>query len=90
MKRFLFLVLALMLCCLVGCDYSSLGKEYVGIAIRPKIKIYSENTTAGFMYAVDSKTKVVYILYDTSERFGITPCYKADGTLMFASDLGLE
>ena len=90
MKRFLLLVLALMLCCLVGCDYSKYGKEYVGGTNKPEMKIYGDELETGFLYAVDSNTNVVYITYEGHSWYGITPCLKPDGTPMLADDLGLK
>lgn len=88
-KWFVFLVVLLAVCMLPACSTTNGEVTYV---VRPSMKIYSEES--GFNYVVDTKTKVVYILYEYWSGYqgyaGLSPCLKSDGTPMLASDLGLE
>lgn len=96
MKRFLFLVLALMLCCMSGCEEENNieVKTSIGDYSFPVFHIYASEETnhRSYKYAVDQRTQVVYIIYGNYDTYGraISPCLKPDGTPMLADDLGLE
>ena len=96
MKKWLFIALILMLCCLSGCweENSIEVKTSIGDYPFPVFHIYASEETnhRSYKYAVDQRTKVVYIIYGNYDTYGraISPCLNSDGTPMLASDLGLE
>ena len=76
------LILAVMLTAimLTGCDAGKSGMKVESLT-HPKITQYGVNTnTYVYSYAVDERTRVVYIIFDSKYRAGIAVALNADGT----------
>ena len=74
-------LIILLLCLLTGCVPQESDEGY----ITPNV--YRIDCDGDFDYIVDKDTGVVYLMYLGYCKYGITPCYNADGTLKTVDDI---
>jgi len=65
---------------------ATIDKTGIPERITPSMTYFGEDNR-GWHYYADDRTNVLYIVYDGSYQYGITPAYNTDGTLMTRDQL---
>lgn len=89
MKKWFIATIACLL--LTGCDNGVPSSSVSSNGyIKPSMRRISSFGDGGFSYVIDDNTGVVYIQYDSTNQYGITPAYKLDGSLLSEDDIKIN